>query len=233
MEIIVQVLMVLVCIVASLKLSHSPRWFTVLYAIGVFAFIVFMGDWTSGQSKSLISSYIDNKELRENIAILVSLESFVFILFTFMKLSIVNYSSPFKSKLRKMILYILSFYPSLLVFPILLYLQSHIFMLMTGYDFGILSWIIALVMFAFFIIIPMIFRLLLSEKELRLELLFLSSIFIFIFGLITTVDDKMTYSPPVYDFPWLGFLWAISLLLVCMLIGFYIPYFKKNKYKEK
>lgn len=233
MELIVQFLMVLICIVAGLKLSHASRWYSWVYALAVGIFIVLTGDWTSNQPKALMSSYIEHRVLRENIAILVTLESMLFILFTFLRLTTTHSSNVLRNKVRKVVLGILTFYPSLLVFPILLYTQSQIFITMAGYDFSVLSWCFASIMVLFFGLTPIGHKRLLPERELRLELLFLSSLFIFIFGLITTVDDKMTYSAPEYVFPWQGFIIAMALLVFCMLVGFWLPYLKRIIHKQK
>lgn len=233
MEVIVQFLMILICVVASLKLSHAPRWGSWVYAVAVGAFIILTGDWTSNQPKALMNSYIEDKDLREDIAILVTLESMLFISFTFLKLAGDSTSDDLRNKIRRATLQTLTFYPSLLVFPILLYAQSQLFVAMTGYDFGMLSWSLAIIMVLFFGLLPMGLRILLPEREMRLELLFLASLFVFIFGLITTADERMTYRAPEYNFPWQGLVLAVVLVITCGITGFFLPHIKRIIHKKK
>lgn len=227
MELIVQFLMLIVCLVASVKLSHAPRWVSWVYALAVGVFLYMTSDLASSQTRSGIGGYIENRELREYIAILVTLESMIFVLFTFVSFRRDQGKERPCLKLRHWVQEILTFYPSLLVFPALFYAQTNLIFALPGIDFGHISLGLAVGMALFFVIMPWLMRYLLPEREMRLEILFLSSLFIFVLGLITTVDDKMTYAAPEYELPWRGLLLALGLFVVCFTLGRLIPSLKR------
>ena len=64
-----------------------------------------------------------------------------------------------------------------------------------------------------------LFRLLLPEKEMRLETHFLVSLFVCIIGLLTTVNGNVTY--PAVDEPtnWRALGFAFGLFLVLFVLG--------------
>lgn len=227
MELIIQFLMLLIGLVASLKLSHAPRWLSVLYALAVGGFVWFTGDLASSQTRASIGGYIEQRELREYIAILVTLESMIFVLFTFVSFRRNQGQERQWPRLRYWVQQTMTFYPPLLVFPTVFYTQTILIFALPGVDFAQVSLGLALVLVAFFIMVPWLMHWLLPEREMRLELLFVSSLFIFILGLITTVDDRLTYAAPEYDLPWRGLLLALGLFVLCFLVGWFIPQIKR------
>ncbi|MDO4692006.1 MAG: hypothetical protein Q4A64_03935 [Porphyromonadaceae bacterium] len=227
MELIVQFLMLLVCLVASVKLSHAPKWASWVYALVVGIFIFMTSDLASSQTRAGIGGYIEHRELREYIAILVTLESMLFVLFTFISFRRDQGKERRCPMLRRWMQEILTFYPPLLVFPALFYAQTNLIFAMPGVDFERLSIVFAMAMALFFVLMPSLMRYLLPEREMRLEILFLSSLFIFVLGLITTVDDKMTYAAPEYELPWRGLALALGLFAICFVLGMLMPPLKR------
>lgn len=227
MELIVQSLMLLICLVASIKLSHTPRPVAWAYALLAGAFVYWTSDWAASQTRGGIAAYVDNRELREYIAILVTLESMLFVLFAFVSFRGKDGQTFKATSARHWLQMALLCYPPLLVFPVLLYAQTNLIFALPGVDFSLLSMAMAGGVLVLFVTLPYLIRLLLPEREMRLEVLFLSSLFVFVMGLITTVDDRLTYAAPEYELPWRGLMLALSLFVICFALGVLLPKLKR------
>lgn len=217
MELIIQLLMLLICLSAALKLSHAPVWVSWLYALGLSLFLYFNTDFAAEQTRASISAYIQVPSLREYIAILVTLETMLFVLFAF-----VSFRSPQQSQnraIKRLVKRILTYYPSLLVFPSLVYVQCKLFFAFPGVNFNLLSSLLAIGLGLLFISLPQLFRLLLPEREMRLEVLFLSALLIFLLGLITTVNERLIYTAPSYEIPWYSLGLTSLIFLACFAVG--------------
>lgn len=224
MELIIQLLMILICWLSCLKLSYAPRWLVWLYALLLGGFVFLGSDFASSQTKATIAGYIEQHSLRENITILVTLEAMVLIAFAFWEL---KYGGKLKMSLSARLGYwVLRSYPPLLILPTLVYLHTALLFHWTGVDFSSLSLGLAVSVVLFFALIPLGVRYILHERELRSELLCLSAFFVFVLGLITTVDHHLIYQAPEYEFPLKGFILALSLALLCFAIGYFIPHIK-------
>lgn len=227
MELIVQALMLVICLVACVKLSHAPSWAGWVYALVTAGFIWLTADISSSQTRSGIGAYIEHRELREYIAILVTLESMLIVAFTFLSLGREGWCKARRFSPKHLLGQALVFYPSLLVFPVLLYAQTNLFFALPGVAFETISLSFALGMFLFFAFTPRFVRFLLPEREMRLEILFLCSLIVFILGLITTVDDRLIYHAPEYPFPWRGLVLVLGVFALCFTIGFFFPRIKR------
>lgn len=113
----------------------------------------------------------------------------------------------------------LKWYPNLLVFPVLFYLQTELVFSFPGTSFSAISYAFAAAVVVLFPLLCHLFRLLLPEKEMRLETHFLVSLFVCIIGLLTTVNGNVTY--PAVDEPtnWRALGFAFGLFLVLFVLG--------------
>lgn len=233
MELVVQLLMLLVFWVSCLKLSHAPRWFVILYGVALGGFVYLSSDFASSQTRDSVASYIQQHSLREHITILVTIEAMLLVAFSFSELQSPEKSKMGASRWHKWGRLLLRFFPPMLMLPTLLYLHTGLLFSWTGVDFTLLSLGLALATALSFAFAPGLLRYLLPEQELRLELLCLSSFFIFLLGLITTVDTHLVYQAPEYAFPLKGFLLALGVALVCFTLGYFSPLFKRLINKNK
>lgn len=225
--------MLLVCWVSCLKLSHTPRWFIGLYAIVLGLFVYMSSDLASSQTRDSIASYIEQYSLREYITILVTIEAIILVTFAFWRTHTSSSATPRPKCQEQVILIALRFYPPILTLPTLLYLHTTLLFNWTGVDFELLSLGLAFATTLFFALVPSFIGYLLPEREIRLELLCLSSFFIFLLGLITTVDNHLVYEAPEYDFPLKGFLLALGLGSACFILGYFVPLGKRLINKNK
>ncbi len=216
MESLVQLLMLLVCLVAVIKLSLAHQWLNLAFALVLAGFSLWIKDFCTEETIAGISMYIEQKSLRESMAILLTLESLVYMLYAF---------APKKK--------VLALYPSLLMFPILYYTETNLFFAFAGEDFFLVALVLALVVLSLFIALPYLIKWLVPEEEIRLELLFLSSIVMTVLGLLTTVDDSLSYEAPPSEMRLAPLLIALALFVLCFAIGYYLPRIKDLLFRKR
>ncbi len=216
MESLVQFLMLLICLVAVIKLSLAPRWLSLVFACLLSGFTIYIKDYCSEQTIAGISLYIEQKELRESMAILLTLESLLYMFTAF---------NPRKKALR--------LYPSLLIFAIIFYTETNLFFSFAGIDFTMLALVLGAVVLVLFTALPYLIKKLLPEEELRLELLFLTSTLMTALGLLTTTNDSISYQAPTTELSLRGLAIALALFSLCFALGYYLPRIKDLLFKKK
>lgn len=221
MEFVIQILILFIFLGTTLKLSFTSVWQRVGFGLLCGMFIILTYPYCIEQTKTGIAGYISNRPLRENAAILISVEAFIYISFCF---------SLFRSKDHpklKWTKWFTGYYIGLLIFPSLFYLQTSLIFGFPGVDFKLVSWNFAFVV-AF--VIPLFTQLLIymmPEKDLRLEVFFLVSLFIFILGVITTVDEKINYAPAKTNLSLKAIGISAAIFLFFFLIGRYTYLFRR------
>ncbi|MCD0477875.1 MULTISPECIES: hypothetical protein [Chryseobacterium] len=216
MNIIIDILILFIIINTLLKLSFWKFWQILVMAILAGGFLFFVYPFAIEQSQVKMKEYLQNTEILSNIAILVTLESAICLSFCFTAL--LEYMNGKQSKWNS----VLKFYPGLLIFPVLLYLLTQSFFTFTGFDFEVLSMLFAVIVIVLIIGLSFGIRYLVPEKDLRLEIHFLMSLFVAILGLIVTTSGKMVYvavDEPL-NFQRLGFTFGLFGFL--FFAGFFI-----------
>lgn len=214
MELIIQILMLFIIINCILKLSFWKWWQAAIFSIVCAVFLLWAEQYAILQSKTQINDYLMNREALEDAAVLVTIESAICFAFCFAALR-----NLFGRKVKRWLLP-LYWYPSLLLFPVLFYILTQSIFSLSGVNFDTVSYIMAGTVL---IILPLAaygIRYLFPEKELRLEVHFLVSLFVAILGLLTTVNGNVTYAAdeePV-NFKALGL--SLGLFAITFLIGY-------------
>ncbi len=188
MELIIQILMLFIVINCILKLSFWKWWQAVIFSIICTVFILWTVQYAILQSKTQINDYLMNREALQDAAVLVTIESAI--CFTFCLAALRNL---FGRKVKRWLLP-LYWYPSLLLFSVLFYILTQSIFSLSGVNFDTVSYIMAGTVL---IILPLAaygIRYMFPEKELRLEVHFLVSLFVAILGLLTTVNGNVTYA---------------------------------------
>lgn len=155
-----------------------------------------------------------NREALQDAAVLVTIESAICFAFCFAALR-----NLFGRRIKRWLLP-LYWYPSLLLFPVLFYILTQSIFSLSGADFDTVSYIMAGMVLVILPLAAYVIRRLFPEKELRLEVHFLVSLFVAILGLLTTVNGNVTYAAaeePV-NLEALGL--SFSLFIVTFLIGY-------------
>lgn len=216
METVVFVLMIIICFNFVLKQSFNNKWSVAITAIAAAIFVGSMWGFAIEQSKTQIASWLHNSELMLDISVVLSIEIILSISYCLLSAYMATTGSV---KPRTLILYrILRCFPGLLIFPVLFSMLVYVIFAFPGYSFPLISWSLAVVVL---IAIPLLrygVEWLLPEKELRLELLYLTNFLVAALGVITTVNGRTTVvGTAAVD--WLALAGVCALVLIGGIFG--------------
>jgi hypothetical protein len=187
MEQIIRILMLFVLIGTVVKLSFWKWWQAVLFGLVCALFVIITCRYAILQSKTQLDYYLNNKQVMQNIAVLVTIEAVLSFAFVFTEIFGID------GRWRKLRRVLLLAYPGLLVFPVLFYLLTRSIYIFAGVDFGVISYWLALGVFITIPLFSYILKRLCPDKEFRLEIYLLISVFICIIGLIATANGDIVY----------------------------------------
>lgn len=188
MILIIQILILFILISCILKLSFWKVWQALIFALVCVVFIIWISKFAILQSKTQLIELFENVKVMQNIAVLITIESAIGFAFCFTLLCGV-----FKEKNRVWV-QLLYWYPGLLIFPALFYSLTQIIYIMPGINFNKISYglaggiLVGLPALSYFI------SLICPNKELKLELYFLVTLFVCIAGLVSTVNGNVIYA---------------------------------------
>lgn len=189
MELIIQILMMFILLNCILKLSFMKLRQSIVFGVICALFIIVTCRFAILQSKTQLADYLRNIKIMQDIAVLITIETVICLAFCFTSLSEI-FGRKIKRKLRFLYLY-----PGLLIFPVLFYVLTQLIFFFPGIDFDTVSYAFAGSVLIGLPGMSYLMNYLLPERELRLEVYFLVSIFICITGLISTVNGVVVYAP--------------------------------------
>lgn len=220
MEYIIQLLILFIIINCAIKLTFWKVWQVILFSAVCAGFIILSYPYAINQSKTQITAYLENARIMQDITVLVTIESVICFAFCFAALREL-YGRHSKRWVKP-----LYAYPSLLIFPALFYLLIHTIFSMAGTPFNTITYSMAAIVFILLPLLVLGIRWLLPEKELRLEVHFLVSLFVSIIGLISTVNGNIVYETAKEAFNMKALLLSLSLFVSLFIAGYLF-----NKYK--
>lgn len=185
-------------------------------AIACALFVGLMWPYAIEQSKSQISDWLANSALMLDIAVILTLE--VAVQMAFCVLSAHIQTSGKVKPITIWVYRVLRWFPGVLIFPVLFSLLVSAIFALPGVSFSLIAWGLAAIVF---IVIPLAawgVKWLLPEKEIRLELLFLSNALIAILGVIATVNGQ-TAVAGISDVDWKALGGVVSLLISGLALG--------------
>lgn len=216
MENVVLVMMILVCFNYILKQTYRKAYSIAFSAIVCALFVGLMWPYAIEQSKSQISDWLANSALMLDIAVILTLE--VAVQMAFCVLSAHIQTSGKVKPITIWVYRVLRWFPGVLIFPVLFSLLVSAIFALPGVSFSLIAWVLAAIVF---IVIPLAawgVKWLLPEKEIRLELLFLSNALIAILGVIATVNGQ-TAVAGISDVDWKALGGVVSLLICGLVLG--------------
>lgn len=227
METVILVLMLVVIFMTWLKLTFLKMWQIIVVAVICSLFIGFLWPYAIQQSRNEISEWLGNQRLMLDTSVLLTIE--VFWQMAYCMLSGKLLYGETVSRRTIWIYRILRFFPGLLIFPVLFYLQIQVMYQISGVDFAIVSWSLALIVFVAVIGGSYLLKWFLPQKSLRLEVLFLSSSLVLILGIVTTVNGTTSFkgAEPI---EWNALLAFCVLTFVCAVIGYFKFQIRKSKW---
>lgn len=216
MESVVLVMMILVCFNYILKQTYRKVYSIAFSAIVCALFVGLMWPYAIEQSKTQISDWLANSALMLDIAVILTLE--VAVQMAFCVLSAHIQTSGKVKPITIWVYRVLRWFPGVLIFPVLFSLLVSAIFALPGVSFSLIAWGLAAIVF---IVIPLAawgVKWLLPEKEIRLELLFLSNALIAILGVIATVNGQ-TAVAGISDVDWKALGGVVSLLICGLVLG--------------
>lgn len=214
MELIIQILMLFIIINCIIKLSFWKPWQAAVFSLIGAVFVIWGCQYAIMQSKTQLADYLKNTKIMQDSAVLITIESAICFAFCFAALR-----NMFGKKIKRWV-QPLYWYPSLLLFPVLFYILTQIIFAMPGTDFTTISYLLAAGVFIGLPALSYLVRYLYPEKELRLEVYFLVSLFVCIIGLITTVNGNVTYAAVKEPLNVKALLLSLGLFAGAFLIGY-------------
>lgn len=188
METVVSVMMILVCFGYLLKQTCRKGYFVAVSAVVCALFVGAVWPFAIEQSKTRIADWLADSALMLDMAVVLTLEVAVQMAYCILAAH-VRTSGPVKR--RTVYLYrFLRWFPGLLIFPVLFYALVAAIFALPGVPFARVAWSLA---GALFVAVPLgtwALGRLLPEKEIRLELLFLSNALLAVLGIIATVNGR-------------------------------------------
>lgn len=214
MEQIILILMLFIAINCAFKLSLWKWWQAGIYSliVAIFAFMAY--PYAILQSKTQIADYLQNTEALQNMAVIITLESALCFGFcvTYLR-GMFGKKNPWWTKL-------LWWYPSLLLFPVVFYCLTECIFTFVGTSFTTVACFVAGTTFTGIPVLAQLTKYLVPEKDLRLEIHFLVSLFVCILGLLTTVNGKTVYAAVDEPVHWDAVTLALSLFIGLFIVGY-------------
>ncbi|MDR0506716.1 MAG: hypothetical protein LBH32_07880 [Dysgonamonadaceae bacterium] len=223
MQSILQILILFILTGSLLKLSFLKFWQAAIFGLLYAVFIVVTCQWAILQSKTQLSDFLNNTKIMQDAAVLITFESAFCFAFCFSGLSEIYGLK--KWRWQKLLL---RWYPGMLSFPVLFYLQTQLIFAMPGISFTVLSYTFAISLLVILPLLSYMLKYICPEKEFRLEVYFLVNLFICITGLITTVNGNVTYSAVKETINIKAVLLSAGLFLIFFITGILL-----NKMKSK
>lgn len=203
METVVLVMMIVVCFNYLLKQTWRKPLFVALSTVVCALFVGLAWPWAIEQSKNQIADWLADSALMLDMAVLLTLE--VALQMTFCVVAAHIHTAGRVKPSVVWIYRLLRWFPGLLVFPVLFSLLVAAIFALPGVSFPLVAWSLAAVVA---VVIPLgrwALKHLLPEKEIRLELLFLTNALIAILGIIATVNGHTAVAGITsVDWPSLG-----------------------------
>ena len=215
MEIIIQVLILFIVINSILKLSFWKWWQAALFGLVCAVFIIWVKQFAILQSKTQIHDYLQNREALQDMAVLITIESAICFGFCFAVLM-----NMFGKKIKRWLLP-LYWYPSLLLFPVLFFVLTQLIFSLSGTDFDFIAYSLAGITLVVLPAAAYGIKLLIPEKELRLEVHFLVSLFVCILGLLTTVNGNVTYAATEAPLNFKALGLSLGLFVLFFVVGYF------------
>ena len=230
METVVLVMMTVVCFNYLLKQTWRKPFFVALSAVVCALFVGLAWPWAIEQSKNQIAGWLADSALMLDLAVLLTLE--VALQMTFCVVAAHIHTAGRVKPSVVWIYRLLRWFPGLLVFPVLFSLLVATIFALPGISFPLTAWSLAATVAVAIPLGRWALKHLLPEKEIRLELLFLTNALIAILGIIATVNGRTAVAGiTAVDWPSLG--GVMAFVAAGLLLGMAVFRIKQKLMNKK
>lgn len=188
MEALISVLMIVICFNFMLKQTYRKLRSVIIIAVVAALFTGLMQPYAIEQSKSQIAEWLADTRLMLDISVILTIEVVIQMAFCMTAAHVMTAGQLRRRTIRMYRL--LRWFPGVLIFPVLFYALVTLIFALPGVSFSLIAWGLAA---AVLLLIPAgswFIRRLLPEKDLRLEILFLTNALTAILGIIATVNGR-------------------------------------------
>lgn len=191
METVVKFAMLLVSFSFVLKLTGYKLRQLLIMALICALFVGFSWKFAAQQSKVAIQAWLSDPSLMLDTAVVMTVDVVIQMAYCLMA---VNIMASGVLKRRSIIIYrLLRIFPGLMIFLVLFGLVVSLIFAFPGVSFPLISWSMAGGIILFLPLLVLVVKKLLPEKDIRLELLFLSNVLTLALGVIATVNGRATH----------------------------------------
>ncbi len=230
METVVLVMMIVVCFNYLLKQTWRKPFYVAFSAVVCALFVGLAWPWAIEQSKNQIANWLADSALMLDLAVLLTLEVALQMTFCVVAAHIHTAGRVKPSVVR--FYRLLRWFPGLLVFPVLFSLLVAAIFALPGTSFPLVAWLLAAIVAVAIPLGRWVLKHLLPEKEIRLELLFLTNALIALLGIIATVNGRTAVAgATAVDWPALGSV--MSLVAAGGLLGVAVFRIKQKRMNKK
>ena len=218
--------MLIVILMTWLKMTFLKMWQTAAVAAACALFIGLTWPLAIEQSNNEIDKWLGNQQLMLDTSVIITLE----VLWQ-MAYCLLSGKLLYEGRVGRRTIWayrLLRFFPGILIFPVLFYLLVEVIYLLPGMDFSLVAWTLAVIVLAAIMVGTLCLRLVLPEKSLRLEILFLSSSLVLILGIVATVNGTTNFKGSD-SIEWMALAAFMALMLVCAVAGYFIRIFLELK----
>ena len=191
MEYVVGILLGFIALNFLLKIGFYESFYGILAAgVACSLFILAIWPWATEQSKTQIADFLASPARMQDAAVMITIESTVMIAFCFDCFAgFRRHDTFFKRNLTR----ILKYYPGLLITLVLAYTLTQTIFAFPGISFHRMAWSFAAISGIGVVGAGWFLKKYLVDRSLRLELLFVTNLFIILTGIIATENGKTSY----------------------------------------
>lgn len=188
MESVVAILMIVVCFNLVLKQTFCKLWTTLLTAL-IAAFVVgFSWHYAVLQSKTQIAAWLADTRIVTDMSVILTVDVALQMAFC---IAATNIMTAGRLPRRTVWTYrLLRAYPGLMPFAVLFSLLVMLIFALPGVSFALTAWTLAAVVALVIPVATFTLRHLLPEKDLRLELLFLTNALAAVLAILATINGR-------------------------------------------
>lgn len=229
MNTVVLVLMLLTAFNFLLKQTFWKLTAVSIIAVVCAVFAGWMWPYAIEQSKTQIANWLSNQPLMLDTSVLLSIEVCIQMAYAMLAVHVAN---DYPVKPRTIMMYrFLRWFPGLLIFPVIFSGLVYLIFAFPGTSFQTVAWSYAAFILAIIPIGRYLLLYLLPEKELRLELFFLTNALVAILGIVATVNGK-TSAAGASEIDWKAMAGVVIIAVVGGILGL-IWWNFRNRNKER
>lgn len=229
MNTVVLVLMLLTAFNFLLKQTFWKITAVCIIAAVCAVFAGWMWPYAIEQSKTQIANWLSNQPLMLDTSVLLSIEVCIQMAYAMLAVHVAN---DYPVKPRTIMMYrFLRWFPGLLIFPVIFSGLVYLIFAFPGTSFQTVAWSYAAFILTIIPIGRYLLLYLLPEKELRLELFFLTNALVAILGIVATVNGK-TSAAGVSEIDWKAMAGVVIIAIIGGILGL-IRWNLRNRIKER